>query len=64
MGAIPCDTHALVKRIAPAKPSRSVSASAGISNSDARATKSRGCVVPYFSEYALAVRKWIKLIVR
>ena len=54
IGAIPSATQLWAKRIAPAKPSRSVTASAGILNSRARATKSAGCVVPYLSEYALA----------
>ena len=62
IGATPNSRHALAKRIAPDKPSRSVSASAGDSNCAARSTRSRGWVVPYLSEKALDVRKCIKLI--
>ena len=62
IGATPNSRHALAKRIAPDKPSRSVRASAGDSNCAARSTRSRGWVVPYLSEKALDVRRWIKLI--
>ena len=50
IGAIPKSTQLCAKRIAPAKPSRSVKASAGISKAAARSTKSTGWVVPYLSE--------------
>lgn len=59
IGAIPNSFAACTKRITPPSESRSVIASAGAPNCAARAIKSRGCVVPYLKENALATERWL-----
>ena len=58
---MPAALHAVTNRIAPAKLSRSVNASADISNWLALATKSFGSAVPYLNEYALWQFKWVNI---
>jgi hypothetical protein len=59
IGFRPASEHASACLNAPNKPSRSVSARAGMPSSAARATRAAGLAVPYRSEYDDATCRWV-----